>query len=92
MQMQSTNPRLFAVMRVVDSEICFLDADRAWGELSEHTMVWDSRDECYKAAREVQGLVVSIGYVLADRHGLKHAIWDQQRARAEAPSKDWCSS
>lgn len=80
MVMRHGTPRLFAVMRVVDSTICFLDADNSLGELSAHTVVFDSRDECYTEARKVSGLVCAIGYKLADAFGVSHPTWEAQRA------------
>lgn len=85
MVMRHSTPRLFAVMRVVDSTICFLDGDNSLGELCEHTIVFDSRDECYTEARKCSGLVVAIGYKLADCYGLQHPTWDAQRAADREP-------
>lgn len=82
--MKTATPRIFAAMRVVDSRICFLDLDDSFAELSDRTVLFDSRDECYQDARKVQGLVVSIGWRIAQAHGVSNPIWDMQRAAEDA--------
>lgn len=82
MPVQSSVPKLFAALRVVESEICFLDEGGAFDALGPSTLLFVSRDECYKAAREVRALVVAIGYVAADSAGLEHPIWEAQRVAA----------
>jgi hypothetical protein len=84
MPIKSSPPRIFGVLRVVESEICFLDETGVFDELSDQTSLFISRDECYTAARKVSGLVVSIGWKVAILSGLRHPIWDEQRAAAEA--------
>lgn len=79
MPMKNATPRIFAVLRVVESKICFLDLDDAFAELNDRTVLYDSRDECYTDARKCQGLVCSIGWRMAQAHGVKNAIWDMQR-------------
>lgn len=80
MPMKHATPRIFAVLRVVDSEISFMDNSDCFGPFDKATCLFDSRDEAYQDARKVQGLVVQIGWRLAEFYGVQNAIWDMQRA------------
>lgn len=81
MPMLHTAPRVFAVLRVCDSEICFIDQSGSYAPLTEETMLFDSREDAYQTGRKSSGLVVAIGWKLAELFELPdNPLWAAQRA------------
>lgn len=73
--MSNNCPRAWAVLRVVDGELCFAEADGTFAPLNDDTLFYIKRNDAYEAAQICRGLICIVGPKLAQAYALTASFW-----------------